>query len=179
MTRRTIADRLPSLLLVVALLAGCAETEALAGRDPAETEALAGRHPVERLRERAGQYWDARVKGDLLATYTLHEPAFRRAVPLTGFLQGRGATTVLEYELLGEKIEGELGIVKVKMKSTVTHPKLIKPVEPSWAEFEEQWVRVDGEWYRKFRFPVGEPYPAVDWDEIAARNQEAGPLPLR
>ena len=169
MTRRTMADGVRSLLpLLVVLLAGCVGAQAVATRDPSL-----------RLRERVRQYWDARVRGDLLATYTLHEPAFRRAVPLTGFLQGRGATKVLEYEALGERIEGELGIVKVKMKSTVTHPRLIRPVEPSWAEFEEQWVRVDGEWYRKFRFPVGEPYPAVNWDEIAAENQSSEPPPVR
>ena len=169
MTRRTMADGVRSLLpLLVVLLAGCVGAQAVATRDPSL-----------RLRERVRQYWDARVRGDLLATYTLHEPAFRRAVPLTGFLQGRGATKVLEYEVLGERIEGELGIVKVKMKSTVTHPRLIRPVEPSWAEFEEQWVRVDGEWYRKFRFPVGEPYPAVNWDEIAVENQSSEPPPVR
>lgn len=159
-----MAHRLHSLLLVVVLLAGCAGAQAVATPDP-----------TLRLRERAGQYWDARVTGDLLATYTLHEPAFRRAVTLTGFLQGRGVTRVLEYEILGERIEGELGIVKVKMKSMVTHPLLVKPVEPSWAEFEEQWVRWGGEWYRKFRLPVGDPYQAVDWDDAASRIQQSDP----
>jgi len=163
-----MTGRLHSLLLVVVLLAGCAGAQAVATRDPALL-----------LRERAAQYWEARVKGDLLSTYALHEPAFRRAVTLTGFLQGRGVTKVVEYEILGERIEGEVGIVKVKMKSSVTHPKLIKPVEPSWAEFEEQWVRVDGEWYRKFRFPIGEPYPAVPWDDIATENQTSGPPDAR
>lgn len=162
MTRRTMTDGVRSLLLLVVLfLAGCAGTQAVTTSDPAV-----------RLRERVAQYWDARAKGDLLATYTLHEPAFRRAVTLTGFLQGRGVTTVLEYEILDERIEGNLGIVKVKIKVQVTHPKLVKPVEPSWTEFQEQWVRVDGEWYRKFRFSMGEPYPDVDWDEIGAGSRQ-------
>jgi hypothetical protein len=168
MTRRAIANRLPGLLLAAVLLAGCAGIQAVAVRNPQLG-----------LRERGAQYWDARLKGDLLATYTLHEPAFRRAVTLTAFLQGRGMTPVLVYEILGERIEGDLGIVKVKIKSTVTHPKLVKPVEPFWAEFEEQWVRVDGIWYRKFRFPVGEPYPDVDWDDVAAKNRTSGSPPVR
>lgn len=163
MTRRTMTDGVQSLLLAVVFLAGCAGTQAVTAPDPAV-----------RLRERVAQYWDARVKGDLLATYTLHEPAFRRAVTLTAFLQGRGVTTVLEYAILGEQIERNLGMVKVKVKSKVTHPKLVKPVEPSWSEFQEQWVLVDGEWYRKFRFPVGEPYPDVDWDEIKAGSRQSG-----
>jgi hypothetical protein len=160
-----MTDRLHGLLLVVVLVAGCAGTQAVATLDPAL-----------RLRERVRSYWDARIASDLLATYTLHEPAFRRTVTLTAFLQGRGVTKVLEHEILGEQITGDLGIVKVKVKSTVTHSMLVKPVEPSWAEFEEQWVRVDGEWYRKFRFPVGEPYPDVDWD-AANRGRATSPLP--
>ena len=155
-------------LLLAVLLAGCAGAQATAARDPAL-----------RLRERAAQYWESRVAGDLVATYTLHEPAFRRAVTLTGFAQGRGVTKVLEYEILGARIEGELGIVTVKMRSVVTYSKLIKPVEPKWAEFEEQWARVDGEWYRKFRFPIGEPYPAVNWDDIAVEQSSSGPPSAR
>lgn len=165
MTRRIMVDRLYSVLLIVMLLAGCAGTQTTVASDPAL-----------RLRERVRSYWDARIAGDLPATYTLHEPAFRRVVTLTSFLQGRGVTKTLEYEMLGERIEGELGIVTVKVKSIVTHPQLIKPVEPSWAEFEERWVRVNGEWYRKFRFPVGEPYPDVDWDGTAKRGQATPPL---
>lgn len=156
------------LLLAAVLLAGCAGIQAVAARNPQLG-----------LRERVAQYWDARVKGDLLATYTIHEPAFRRAVTLTAFLQGRGATPVFSYEILGERIEGDLGIVKVKIQSTVIHPKLVKPVEPFWSEFEEQWVRVDGVWYRKFRFPIGEPYQDVDWDDIAAKHQTPGSPPIR
>lgn len=151
---------LQCLLLLMVLLAGCAGVRAVTTRDPAL-----------QLRERAAQYWDARLKRDLMETYTIHEPAFRRAVTMTAFLQGRGATTVLEYAILDVKIEGDLGIVKGKLNSTFSHPKLVKPVEPSWSEFEERWVRVDGEWYRKFRFPVGDPYPPVNWDEIAAGGQ--------
>jgi hypothetical protein len=157
-----------ALLFAVALLAGCAGTQAVATPDP-----------TQRLKERVGQYWDARVNGDQLAAYTLHEPSFRRAVPLTGFLQGRGTTRVLEYEVVGARIEGDLGIVTVKVKSTVVHPKLIKPVEPQWQEWEEQWARVDGEWYRKFRFPVGEPYRAVDWDDLATERSLSEPPSAR
>lgn len=153
------------MAVVLAIVTGCAGPQAVATRDPAQ-----------RLKERAAQYWDARVGGDLLATYMLHEPAFRRAVSLTAFLQGRGVTTIFDYELLGEKIEGDRGIVKTKTKWSVTHPMLVKGVDPKWSEFEEEWVRVDGEWYRKFRFPIGDPYPPINWDDVAA---ERTPPPSR
>lgn len=154
--------------LLVAALAGCAGPQAVATRDPSQ-----------RLKERASEYWDARVRGDLLATYALHEPAFRRAVTLTAFLQNRGVTHIFDYEIVGEKIEGDLGIVTARVKWSITHPKLVKPVEPRWSDFEEQWVRVDGEWYRKYRFPMGDPYPPVNWGDVAGEQEAAGSGPGR
>jgi hypothetical protein len=128
--------------------------------------------PEMRLRARAAQYWDARAHGDLVETYQLHEPAFRRAVTLTAFAQGRGVTTVHEHAILGQEIQGNLAVVRMKIRSSFRHAKMIKPVEPKWDEFEEQWVRVGDEWYRKFRFPVGDPYPPVNWDDVAAGRQK-------
>ncbi|MCZ7625604.1 MAG: hypothetical protein M5R38_06980 [Candidatus Methylomirabilis sp.] len=122
--------------------------------------------PEERLRARAAQYWEARLRGDLVETYQLHEPAFRRAVSLTAFAQGRGSTTVFEYTILGQEVQGQQGVVRMKIRSTFHHPKLVKPVEPKWHEFEERWVLAEGDWYRRFRFPVGDPYPPVDWNAM-------------
>lgn len=113
------------------------------------------------------------MRDDLLAAYQLHEPAFRRAVTFAAFRQGRGATPIMAYEILDERVEGELAFVKVKKQSTILHPKLVKPVKPRWTESEEQWIRVEGVWYRKFRFPIGDPYPQVDWEAVAAERQRA------
>ena len=127
----------------------------------------------EALVARVAQYWEARLRGDLLTTYQLHEPAFRRAVTFAAFSQGRGAAPTLAYEILGERIEGDIAFVNVKKQSTVKHQQLVKPVSPRWTESEEQWIRVEGIWYRKFRFPMGDPYPSVDWEAVAAERQRA------
>jgi hypothetical protein len=157
--------RLPGAwLLLVVVMAGCAGANAVATRDP-----------VERLKERAGQYWEARIRGDLVETYRLHPPAFRKTVALTAFVQGRGVTTVLDYEIKETKVEGDEGVVNTRFNYTVVHPMLVKPVKPRWEEIEEQWVRVDGEWYRKFRFPVGEPYPDTPWNR--PRQAAGSPAP--
>jgi len=161
---------LPGLLLAL-LLVGCAGPQRQAGPVP---EQSAGPALDESLRERVVRYWEARMRNDLLADYQLHEPAFRRAVTFTAFAQGRGATPILAYEILDERVEGDVAFVKVKKQSTIKHPKLVKPVQPRWTESEEQWVRVEGAWYRKFRFPMGDPYPPVDWEAIAAERQRAG-----
>ncbi len=142
------------LLLLLAVAAGCAAPRVQKSADP-----------QARLVERAKEYWDARVKGDVIETYRLHEPNFRKLVTFTAFSQGRGVTTIFDYEIKSVRIEGIKGFVTMRIYHTINHPLLVKPVEPRWAEVEEQWRLVDGEWYHRFRFPVGDPYPEpAGWD---------------
>lgn len=157
------------LLLVMGVLGGCAEHREITQDITHDITTLFD--PAARLRARVAQYWDARVRRDLVATYQLHEPAFRRAVTLTAFAQGRGSTTVHEHAIVGRTIHGDLAVVRMKILASFHHPKLIRPVTPREKEFDEQWVRVGDDWYRKFRFPVGDPYPPVDWDAIAAERR--------
>ena len=173
MTTETMVRMLrrPWLLLVLAVAAGCAGPGVQKTTDP-----------QARLVERAKAYWDARIRGDLVETYRFHEPNFRKKVTLTAFAVGRGVTTVLDYEIKGAKIEGVKGFVTVRIYHTITHPRLVKPVDPRWVEVEEQWRLVDGEWYRRFRFPVGDPYPeTTGWDQSSpeAAGQPAPPAPPR
>lgn len=152
------------LILILAGGAGCG------GAGRADIGRIRADDPILHLKDRVAEYWEARIQGDLVKTYMLHEPAYRRAVTLTGFSQGRGATPIFDYEIQDVEFKGTLAIVKMKIRSSVVHPMLVKPVEPRWSEFEEQWVQVDGQWYRKFRFPVGDPYRPVDWDEIREKS---------
>lgn len=161
MTRRIMTVGLPGVLLALLLV----------GLPGPQRPAVATSD--EPLRERVIQYWEARLQGDLLAAYQLHEPAFRRAVTFAAFSQGRGATPALAYEILDDRIEGDKALVKVRHQSTIKHAKLIKPVQPKWMETEEQWIRVEGVWYRKFRFPIGDPYPPFDWEALAVERQRA------
>lgn len=147
------ARRWGVLLLGVVALAGCAGAGTIQTADQ-----------VERLKARAARYWDARLRGDLLETYRLHPPAFRKEVTFSAFSQGRATIPVLEYEIKDVRVNGPEGIVVVRAYWTVVHPMMPKPVPPRWGEAEEQWVMVGGEWYRKFRFAVGEPYAETPWN---------------
>ncbi len=141
-------------MLAFVLLGACAGPQAAKRVDP-----------EARLVDRAKAYWESRIKGDLLENYRFHEPNFRKLVTFTAFSQGRGVTTILDYEVKGVKIDGTTGVVSTRYYFTLTHPLLVKPVTPRWDEIEEQWRWVDGEWYRRYRFPVGEPYPErAVWD---------------
>lgn len=156
------------LILVLAGGSGCV------GAGRGDVGRVGADDPVSHLKARVAEYWEARIRGDLVKTYMLHEPAYRRAVTLTAFAQGRGATPIFDYEIQDVEFREALGIVTMKIRSSVVHPLLVKPVEPRWSEFEEQWVSVDGQWYRKFRFPVGDPYRPINWDEIREKSLSGG-----
>ncbi|PWB80189.1 MAG: hypothetical protein C3F08_05010 [Candidatus Methylomirabilota bacterium] len=158
--------RLAVAALVLAISYGCAGTGTMTAR-PVDREA--------RLRERAAAYWEARVAGDLITAYQLHEPNFRKKVTLTAFAQGRGVSTVFDYEITAVRIEGDKGFVTTKVNYTITHPMLAKPVEPRWRDIEEQWRWVNGEWYRRFRFPMGDPYPEQTWWDPSSPGVTAAP----
>lgn len=173
MTTETMVRMLRGLwlLLLLAVAAGCAEPRVQKTTDP-----------QARLIERAKAYWDARIRGDLVETYRFHEPNFRKKVTLTAFLVGRGVTTVLDYEVKDVRVEGVKGFVTMRVYHTITHHRLVKPVEPRWSEIDEQWRLVDGEWYRRFRFPIGDPYPEeTGWDlpSAEAAGQPAPPASNR
>lgn len=177
MTKRQGGRFLAALwILILVSGAGCSGTGLVSGGDPVYRDggALYGDSQSLHLKARVAEYWEARIQGDLVKTYMLHEPAYRRAATLTAFAQGRGATPIFDYAIQDVEFRGTLGIVKMKIRSSIVHPMLVKPVEPRWGEHEEQWVQVDGEWYRKFRFPVGDPYRPIDWDEIREKSQSGG-----
>lgn len=155
-------------LVTAAVILGCA--------GPLTTQTVDDRET--RLKARAAIYWEARVSGDLVETYRLHEPNFRKKVTLTAFSQGRGVSTVFDYEITAVRIEGDRGHVTSRINYTITHPMLAKSVEPRWREIEEQWRWVDGEWYRRFRFPMGDPYPKNTWWEpqpTGAQDKDTAP----
>lgn len=140
------------LLTTIAVSVGCA--------GPLMTKTI---DREARLKERVAIYWEARVAGDLSEVYGLHEPSFRKKVTLTAYAQGRGVSTVFDYDITNVRIEGDKGFVTTRVNYTIAHPGLAKPVEPRWREIEEQWRWVDGEWYLRFRFPMGDPYPDTTW----------------
>lgn len=153
-----------ALLLGFVILAGCA------GAGTPQTA-----DQVERLRTRVARYWDARLGGDLLETYRLHPPAFRKAITFSAFAAGRGAIPVLEYEIKDVRVNGPEGVVVIRTNYTVLHKSLAKPMAPRWGEVEEQWVMVSGEWYRKFRFPMGDPYAETPWNRPDAPTGAVSP----
>lgn len=113
-------------------------------------------NPDERLRERVRQYWEARVRDDIVEQYSLEEPWMRERVSLTAYARGKGATKILEYEIKGAEVKSPDAVAKLHLKYKILFQKLAHlPLQEM--DIEQRWVWVDGEWYLQYRSAVGPP----------------------
>lgn len=139
------------LLLVIGMFSACAAQTPGQGTPP--SPASAPQSPEEALRARATQFWEARVKGDLVTQYTLLEPAARERVTLTGFVLARSRLVFRSYEMQQVEVAGNEGRVTAKTTFRLNMPPSIPQVSQSgpWDQvIIMRWVRVDGLWYVKY-----------------------------
>ncbi len=118
----------------------------------------AGQNPEQRLLERVRQYWDARIRDDIVAQYQFEEPWVRERVTLTAFTRGKGATRILEYEIKGVKVTDASAVAKLHLKYRILVSQLAH-LPPREMDLDQEWVLIDGEWYLRYRPSVGPPAP--------------------
>lgn len=113
-------------------------------------------NPDERLRERVRQYWEARVRDDIVEQYSLEEPWIRERVSLTAYARGKGATKILEYEIKGVEVKASDAVVTLHLKYKIMISKLAHlPLQE--VDTEQHWVWVGDEWFLRYRPAVGPP----------------------
>jgi hypothetical protein len=124
----------------VSLAQGSAPTSEQA--KPAEDETLT-------LRQRAANYWAARVARDYKAQWELSEPRLKGRITPEEYAAGKGAIQYLGYEVGDAKIEGSFATVQVKVIARISLPRSqAKPVLRT-ATVPDAWVKVEGVWYRR------------------------------
>jgi hypothetical protein len=109
---------------------------------PAEEEAL--------LAQRANELWSAKEKEDWTLIYPYLEPAFRDKVSEEEFQKSNALSAYLSHTLEWVEVIGDRGRVKVVYTHTPNAPALTK-LEPEPDVMIEQWVKVDGQWYRRMQ----------------------------
>ena len=136
--KRIVWAALPLVALLLAGAAPAAETEATPPKAPSDVEAL---------RERATQYWDARIARstqslDFYAKTASGEPP--RDVPEFGGVQ-YGA-----YQIEKVEVDGDQGMVLVTVPpADLNLPVSGLPQIKRRPQIREAWVKVEGTWYKK------------------------------
>jgi hypothetical protein len=122
---------------------------------PGEQAVKPGEVETLTLRQRAAEYWQARVARDYKSQWELTEPRLKGRITPEEYARGKGAIQYLGYEVGDASIDGSFATVQVKVIARVALPNSpAKPVVRT-ATVGDAWVKVDGVWYRRADQPEG------------------------
>jgi len=114
---------------------------------------------AQELRQRAAEYWDARLRVDYCRQLKLSEPRLQGRVTCEEYAGGKGAIQYLGYDVGDADIKGSFASVQVKVIARITLPgSRAQPVVKT-AIVPDAWIKVEGVWYR--RADQGEGPPAM------------------
>jgi len=118
-----------------------------------------GDEEPQEVRQRAAEYWDARVKRDYCRQLKLSEPRLQGRVTCEEYARGKGAIEYLGYDVGDADIKGSFARVQVKVVARITLPgSRANPVVKT-ATVPDAWIKVESVWYR--RVDQGEGSPAM------------------
>lgn len=143
------------MLLPGGLLTG--GVRAQPGSEPSPAE-LRPEATLEQLRERVRAYWEARVRKDYRTEYELLEPRARARTSPDEYGRGR-AVEYLAAQVEGVERRGNFARVAVRLLVNVMHPLLPGGSRRPATVIEDQWVLLEGVWYRTLEADLGTPLP--------------------
>ena len=110
--------------------------------------ALQGKAPEQNVQERAQARWDALVKRDFDRAWTYTDPAFRARVPQADYKARFGAGGAWkEAKVTNVTCEPERCLARVRVTTQNLVPNFAQAIPLLASEFEEAWVRQDGNWW--------------------------------
>ncbi len=101
-----------------------------------------------KLQARFMQTWEARKANDWKKLYELLDPKDRETIPLKEYSEGEAKFDILKADLQWVEVIGEKGRVLVDYLAKPSDIKLIDPINVP--KFED-WILVNGEWYRDIK----------------------------
>ena len=108
---------------------------------------------VSLLKQRASEFWDARVKKDYEKEFSLYDPFFQAVMNKYAFMGNMGKILYHTFEIKEIKLQGNVAWVTINIvysipKLKVKKQEFFKGETP--AEFQERWLYIDNNWYREY-----------------------------
>jgi hypothetical protein len=146
--------------MVIAGLVGLLLLPAVAAQETSRPSAADD--DVEVLRQRAAQFWAARVNRDFRKQWELMEPRIRGRMSENDFAAGRGRIRYLAYQVEQASTQGSFATVKVRV---MAHPEVgagsPRRVSPRVVLLDDPWIKIDGVWFhRQVETDAGPSLPA-------------------
>jgi hypothetical protein len=106
---------------------------------------------VQVLRERAAEYWAARVAGDAQAQWQLLEPRGKGRLTPQEYGAQPGGGRYVAYQVEGATVNGLFATVKVRVLVQLILPPSSTPrtLPRQVTIVEDSWIRIGGVWYRR------------------------------
>jgi hypothetical protein len=113
---------------------------------PLAAEEIAKAEPDVGLKARGQAFWEARIKEDYAAQYSLLEPKVRRQISVNDYIKVQGPLQYLEARIEGVEIDEAKAVLTVRTLIRIKYP----PLDQRKQEIvvREEWVKRQGEWYR-------------------------------
>lgn len=114
---------------------------------------------VDRLPERVSRFWEARKRADWGDNLELTDPFFRLGVTREAFVANQLKIVYHAFKIADTRFAGNSALVTVRY--TVEIPGLFLQsgqkitVPKREEEVVEEWIWIDGDWYRVFRDAMG------------------------
>jgi hypothetical protein len=146
---------------------------------PAFPPSLRARDEEAALMRRMDEFWAARETGNWSALYRMLAPAFRTRESEAEFLSKRAMYLYLSHRLAWIEVPrgSAEGRGKIDYAYKLNDPSLSKMPGQRNSSIED-WVKVDGEWYRqaqaKPREQAGEPSERSVTDREREKNRQGG-----
>jgi hypothetical protein len=162
-------------LVGLATLLGCARVP-VSEVPPPQTERPT-KSDVDVLRERAQEYWQARLKDDMPKAYTFEDPLRRKQLTVIEYIRSIGTGMRLTTaDVIDARIYGDQADVHVEVNG--------RYMIPGWNDLPlkrtliDDWQKIDGEWLHVIDFHLikaGKPRINPDGTVTYEEPQTLGP----
>lgn len=100
-----------------------------------------------RLAARIEALWKHTERGDWRSVYDFLDPKYRAANTIEQHMARRAKYLYSSSKLVWVETQGTVGRAKVSFQQKLNDPTLTK-LEPEEKTLVEEWIKVDGQWYR-------------------------------
>ena len=118
---------------------------------PASPTPLGSEADIQTLRQRAAEFWAARVAGDPEAQWKLLEPRGKGRLTAREYGAEPGGGRYLAYQVEGATVNGIFATVKVRVLVQMILPpsSTIRAAPRQVSIVDDGWIRIGGVWYRR------------------------------
>jgi len=118
---------------------------------PASPAPLGSEADIQTLRQRAAEYWAARVAGDPDAQWKLLEPRGKGRLTAREYGSEPGGGRYLAYQVEEATVKGVFATVKVRVLVQMILPpsSTIRSAPRQVTIVDDGWIRIGGVWYRR------------------------------